>query len=102
VNLLGENIDTVKKADKPYCKVMHPVARTIKAVKIKSLFATTLQDIYYVLITIPTCFSSFSGHLQVILTILNVKIKVTIPTTDPLYIAKSIVCITGKGCHCLL
>jgi hypothetical protein len=46
--------------------VMHPVARTIKAVKIKPSFATTVQDIDYVLITIATCFGSFNGHLQVI------------------------------------
>jgi hypothetical protein len=80
---------------------MHPVARTIKAVRIKPPFATTVQDIHYVPIIIATCFGSFNGHLQVILTILNVKLKVTIPTTDPLYIAKSIVCITGTGCRCL-
>jgi hypothetical protein len=49
-----------------YCRVMHPVARTIKAVKIKPSFATTVQDIYYVLITIVTCFGSFNGHLQAI------------------------------------
>jgi hypothetical protein len=35
---------------------MHPVARTIKAVKVKPSFATTAQDIYYVPITIATCF----------------------------------------------
>jgi hypothetical protein len=45
---------------------MHPVARTIKAVKIKPLFAATVQDVYYVLITIAACFGSFSGHLQAI------------------------------------
>jgi hypothetical protein len=79
---------------------MCTVARTNKAVKIKPSFATTVQDIYYVLITIATCFGLFNGHPQVILTILNIKIEVTIPTTDPLCIAKSIVCITGKGCLC--
>jgi hypothetical protein len=64
---------------------MHPVARTIKVVKIKPSLATTVQDIYYVLIIIATCFGLFSGHLQVILTILNIKIKVTLLyTTDPL------------------
>jgi hypothetical protein len=45
---------------------MHPVARTIKAVKIKLSFATTVQDIYYVPITIATYFGSFGGHLQAI------------------------------------
>jgi hypothetical protein len=49
-----------------YCRIMHPVARTIKAVKIKPSFATTVRDIYYVPITISTCFDSFNGNLQVI------------------------------------
>jgi hypothetical protein len=33
-----------------YCRDMHPVARTIKVVKIKP--STTVQDIYHVLIII--------------------------------------------------
>jgi hypothetical protein len=35
-----------------YCRDMHPVARTIKVVKIKPSLATTVQDIYNVLIII--------------------------------------------------
>jgi hypothetical protein len=61
----------------------------IKAVKIKLSLATTVQDIYYILIITTTCFGLFKGHPQAILTILNIKIKVTIPTTDPSCIAKS-------------
>jgi hypothetical protein len=38
----------------------------IVAVKIKPSSATTAQDIYYVLITIVTCFGSFNGNLQAI------------------------------------
>jgi hypothetical protein len=44
---------------------------------------------YYVLIIIVTCFGLFNGHPQAILTVLNIKIKVTIPTADPLCIVKS-------------
>jgi hypothetical protein len=33
-----------------------------------------------------SCFGLFNGHPQVILTILNIKIRVTIPTSDPLCI----------------
>jgi hypothetical protein len=40
--------------------------RAVKAVKIKPSLATTVPDIYYVPITIATCFGSFSGHLQAI------------------------------------
>jgi hypothetical protein len=58
-------------------------------ITIKQSFATILQKIYYVLIIIATCFGLFIGHPQVILTILNIKIKVIILTTDPLCIAKS-------------
>jgi hypothetical protein len=76
--------------------VMRPVARTIKAVKIKPSFATTAQEIYS---------RHVSAHSMAIfrrfLTILIVEIKVPIPTTDPLCIAKSIACITGKGCRYL-
>jgi hypothetical protein len=53
---------------------MHPVALTVKAVKIKPSLAPTVQDIYYVFIIIATCFDLFNGHLQMILTILNIKI----------------------------
>jgi hypothetical protein len=67
---------------------MHPVACTIKVVKIKPSLATTVQDIYYVLIIILTCFGLLNGHPQEH-TIINIKIKVTISTTDPLCIAKS-------------
>jgi hypothetical protein len=63
-----------------YCRVKHPVARTIKVVKIKPSLATTVLDIYYVIIIIATCFGLSNGHPQAILTILNIKIKVTIPT----------------------
>jgi hypothetical protein len=35
-----------------YCRVMNPVACTIKVVNIKPSLATTVQDIYYVLIFI--------------------------------------------------
>jgi hypothetical protein len=50
---------------------MHPVGRIIKAVKIKPLLATTVQDIYYVLIVIATCLGLFNDHPQATLTILN-------------------------------
>jgi hypothetical protein len=43
----------------------------IKVVKIKPSLATTVQDIYYVLIVIATCFGLFNGHPQVIHTILG-------------------------------
>jgi hypothetical protein len=65
---------------------MHPVARTINVVRIKPSLATIVQDINYVLIIIATCFGLFNGHPQTILVLLNIKIKVTIPTTDPLCI----------------
>jgi hypothetical protein len=58
---------------------MHPVVRTVKVVKIKPSLATTVQDIYYILIIIAACFGAFNGHPQAILTVLNIKIKVTIP-----------------------
>jgi hypothetical protein len=38
---------------------MHPVARTIKVVKIKPSLATTVQDIYYVLIVIAITSDGF-------------------------------------------
>jgi hypothetical protein len=60
-----------------------------KVVKIKSSLATTVKDINYVLITIATCLGLFNGHPQAIITILNIKINVTITTREPLCIAKS-------------
>jgi hypothetical protein len=65
---------------------MFIVARNVKVVRTKLFLATIVQHIYYALIVIATCFGLFSGHPQAILTILNIKIKVTIPTTDPLCI----------------
>jgi hypothetical protein len=80
---------------------MHPVAGTIKAVKIKPSFATTVQDIITFLLQSRNVSAHSMAIFRRFLTMLNIKIKVTIPTADPLCIAKSIVRITGKGCRCI-
>jgi hypothetical protein len=68
---------------------MHPVARTIKIVRNKTV--TRNNCIRYLLCSYYNrdMFRPIHGHPQAILTILNIKIKVTIPTTDPLCIARS-------------
>jgi hypothetical protein len=66
--LCNENVSSIVL----YCRVMHPVARTINVVR-RNHLSQQLYKICYSFIIIATCFGLFHGHPQAILTILNIK-----------------------------